>query len=318
MPLANRKLGRSGLKVPSLCLGTLNFGWKTEPAVSVRMIHRALDAGIHFLDSADYYNEGRSEEIVGQAVKDRRNRVILTSKVFWPTGEGPNDRGTSRYHLLQSVETSLRRLQTDYIDLLLLHRPDPETPVDESLRTLDSLVKAGKVRYVGVSEFPAWQIVEALWVSDRLLLEPVVVTETLYNLVHRRPEKEIVPMGQKHGVGLMCYGALAFGLLTGKYRLGEPFPEESRGASRNWPADHPVFRRDWERSNQLASLAREAGYEPTAFALAWLLGQPGVTSVLLGPRTEEHLDLNLKALEIDLSAELLKAIDQISPPGGDW
>lgn len=316
MALTYSRLGSAGLKVSNLCLGTLNFGWKTDETDSIRIIHQALDAGITFLDGADYYNEGRSEEIIGKAVKGRREQVVITSKIFWPTGPGPNDRGTSRYHLLQSVERSLRRLQTDYIDLLLLHRPDPETPLEESLRTLHDLVKAGKVRYIGVSEFPAWQITEALWISERLGLERVVVTETLYNLVHRQPEAEIVPMGARYGVGMLTYGALAFGLLTGKYRLGEPFPEGSRGEARNWPKEHPAFRRDWERANRLAALAREAGYEPTAFALGWLLGRPGVTSVILGPRTEGQLTMNLAALHTTFSPDLLQAIDAISPPAG--
>lgn len=316
VPCRYVNLGRSGLKVSNLSLGTLNFGWTTDEAESIRLIHQAIDAGINLLDGADYYNGGRSEEIIGKAINGRRDRVVICSKVFWPTGAGPNDRGTSRYHLLQSVETSLRRLDTDHIDLLLLHRPDPETPVEESLRTLDDLIRAGKVRYAGVSEFKAWQVAEALWTCDRLLMGPVTVTETHYNLLHREPEAELVPLAQKYGVGMLVYGALAFGMLTGKYRPGEPFPEGSRGALRQWAADSPRLQQALTRAARLAELAREWRLEPVPMALAWLLQQPGVTSVILGPRTEAHLADHLKALDLELPPDLLKAIDEISPPAG--
>lgn len=309
-------LGQAGLKVSTLTLGCYNFGWRTPAEDSARIIDKALEQGINLLDTADYYSDGQSEEIVGRAVKGRRSKVVVATKIHFPVGEGPNDRGNSRQHIMNQVEISLRRLQTDYIDLLQMHRPDPQTPLEETLRALDDLVRLGKVRYFGLSEFPAWQITEALWISDRLRLNRVVSNQPWYCMIRRELEQEVIPAAQHFGVGILAFGTLAFGLLSGKYREGEPLPEGSRGAAKNWPADSPHFRRDWGRAVKLVALAEEFGLVPTQFAIAWAMAQPGVTSAIIGPRTLEQLADNLAAADLQLEPELLRRVDEISPPRG--
>lgn len=311
MALQYVQLGRAGLRLSNLCLGCLNFGWRTPESEAVRMIHRALDAGINFFDTANEYAEGRSEMIVGQALKERRDQVVIATKGGIDIGEGPNERGASRQHLMREVDRSLRRLGTDYIDLYQIHRPDPQTPIEESLRTLDDLVRAGKIRYFGISQYPAWQVVEALWASDRLNLERIVSIQSLYSILHREAEVEVLPVCARYGVGFLAYGALSFGLLTGKYRAGEPFPADTRGAARNWPRENPIFRRDFKRALSIVPLAAAEGVTPSQAAIAWSLSRPGITSVLIGPRTMEQLNEHLLALDVRLSEEYFKAVDKV-------
>lgn len=314
MPLEYVKLGRAGVKVSNLCLGCMNFGWRTDEAESIRIIHQALEAGINFLDTANVYGRGVSETIVGKAIKERRSKVFLATKVHGRMGDGPNDWGNSRYHIMQQVDESLRRLQTDHIDLYQIHRPHPETPIDETLRALDDLVKAGKIRYFGLSTFPAWEIMEALWTSDKLGLERISSEQPPYHLLDRRIETEVLPLARKYGVAILPWSPLAGGMLTGKYRAGNPLPQDSRGAER-WKAEEGAYQRRVNVVEQLLPLADELDVPLSQFALAWLLAQPGVTSPIIGPRTVEQLDDNYLALGVTIPPEILKQVDEIIPPG---
>jgi aryl-alcohol dehydrogenase-like predicted oxidoreductase len=316
MDLEYRTLGRSGVKVSRLCLGTMMFGGPTDEAASVEIIHRALDAGINFLDTANVYNNGESERIVGKAIRDRREQVVLATKVSGPMGEGPNDSGSSRRHILAQVEASLRRLGTDYIDLYYLHRVDWDTPLEESLRALDDCVRQGKVRYLGCSNFDAWQVCEGLWISDRRGLERFVCVQPLYNLVNRDVEVELLPFCRAHGLGVVSYSPLARGVLAGKYRPGEPPPPDSRAARGDRRLHQTELREESFRvAEQLQPRAAAHGKTLTQFALAWLLANPAVTSIILGPRTKEQWEDNLGCLGWSLSAEDFDALDALVPPG---
>lgn len=314
-----RPLGRTGIKVSELCLGCMMFGGKTTPGDSANIIDRALDAGLNFLDTANVYSLGRSEEATGDALKrnGKRNSVILATKVHGKMGEGANDLGNSRRHIIEQCEASLRRLGTDWIDLYQIHRPQPDIPIDETLRALDDLIRAGKVRYIGTSTYGAWQLVESLWVSKELGLNRFVCEQPPYNLLDRRIERELIPMAQTYGIGIIPWSPLAGGLLTGKYSRGGQPPEDSRFA--NWETN-PMQRR---RMNDRIFDVIE-GLEPIAAAkevtlsqlsLAWCAQQPGVSSAIIGPRTMEQLEDNLLAPDVRLSADELKAIDRVIRPG---
>jgi len=313
-----RTLGRTGVKVSPLCLGCIHFGNRIDEAASLAIIDAALDAGINFIDTADVYAEGHSERIVGKALSQggRRHRVVLTTKVFGPMDpDDPNASGTSRRHIIEGCDASLRRLRTDWIDLYLLHRRDPETPIDESLGALDDLVRAGKVRYVGTSTVPAWEIVESLWVSRELGLNRVVCEQPPYNLLDRRIERELVPMALSHGIGLMTWAPLAGGLLSGRYRHGRPFPDGRWHSGRDW-AKREATDEAMQVVEGLVGLAEARGCTPAALALAWTMQQPGITSPILGPRTPEQLAGCLEALDVALTDADRAALDQIAPPGG--
>jgi len=314
-----RPLGRTGIRVSPLCLGAMMFGGKTSPADSAAIIDRALDAGINFIDTANVYNQGRSEEAVGEAAQrnGRRSQVILATKVHGRMGDDPNAMGNTRRHIIEQCEASLRRLKTDWIDLYQVHRPQPDVPIDETLRPLDDLVRSGKVRYIGSSTFAAWQLVESLWVAKEYGLERFVCEQPPYNLLDRRIERELLPMAQAYGFGIIPWSPLAGGLLTGKYRRNAPPPEDSRYANLD---ANPLYRRRmndaiWDVIEPLESLAREKGTTISRFALAWCIHQPGVTSPIIGPRTMEQLEDNLGALEVTITDEDRKAIDRIIPPG---
>jgi aryl-alcohol dehydrogenase-like predicted oxidoreductase len=314
-----RPLGRTGIRVSPLCLGAMMFGGKTSPADSAAIIDRALDAGINFIDTANVYNQGRSEEAVGEALQrnGRRSQVILATKVHGRMGDDPNAMGNTRRHIIEQCEASLRRLKTDWIDLYQVHRPQPDVPIDETLRALDDLVRSGKVRYIGSSTFAAWQLVESLWVAKEYGLERFVCEQPPYNLLDRRIERELLPMAQAYGFGIIPWSPLAGGLLTGKYRRNAPLPEDSRYANLD---ANPLYRRRmndaiWDVIEPLESLAREKGTTISRFALAWCIHQPGVTSPIIGPRTMEQLEDNLGALEVTITDEDRKAIDRIIPPG---
>jgi aryl-alcohol dehydrogenase-like predicted oxidoreductase len=315
-----RSLGRTGVKVSSLCLGCMMFGGRAGPEESMRIIDRALDAGINFLDTANVYNRGRSEEIVGEALRrnGRRHQVILATKVHGVMDDAdPNARGNSRRHIIAQCEASLRRLQTDYIDLYQIHRPQPDIPIDETLRALDDLIRAGKVRYIGTSTFAAWQVVEALWVSERYGLNRFVCEQPPYNLLDRRVERELLPMARTFGIAVIPWSPLAGGLLTGKYRRGMEPPADSRFAAVD---RNPLYRRRmneriWDVIEGLEPIAADKGVTLSQLALAWCMAQPGVTSPIIGPRTLEQLEDNLKALEVTITDEDRARIDALIPPG---
>jgi aryl-alcohol dehydrogenase-like predicted oxidoreductase len=319
MPLDYRSLGRTGIKVSNLCLGAMMFGGRTSAADGMAIIDRALDAGLNFIDTANVYNQGRSEEITGDALArgGKRQQVILATKVHGRMGEGPNDWRNTRRHIIEACEASLRRLKTDYIDLYQLHRPDPDIPIDETLRALDDLVRAGKVRYLGTSTFAAWQVVESLWVAKEYGLNRVVCEQPPYHLLDRRIERELVPMAQTFGIGLIPWSPLAGGMLTGKYRRGEPLPEDSRWAAYR---NNPAMQRRWtdrifDALEPLEALATAKGVTFSQFALAWCMAQPGITSPIIGPRTMEQLEDNLAAFDVKITAEDRAAIDAIVAPG---
>ncbi|HEY4669801.1 MAG TPA: aldo/keto reductase [Tepidiformaceae bacterium] len=314
-----RPLGRTGVQVSSLCLGCMMFGGRTTPEESANIIDRALDAGINFLDTANVYNAGRSEEATGAALKanGKRHRVVLATKFHGRMGEGPNESGNSRRHIIEQCEASLRRLQTDYIDLYQVHRPQPDIPIDETLRALDDLVRSGKVRYIGTSTFAAWQLVESLWVSKEFGLNRFVCEQPPYNLLDRRIERELIPMAQTYGFGLIPWSPLAGGLLTGKYERGAPPPADTRFATL---ATNPIQQRRWNDAlfdvvDQLQPLASARGIPLSQFALAWVMQRPAVTSAIIGPRTMEQLEDNLAADGVQLTDDELKQVDAIIPPG---
>jgi aryl-alcohol dehydrogenase-like predicted oxidoreductase len=310
-------LGRAGVKVSPLCLGCMNFGNPTDEAESLRIIHEALDAGINFIDTANVYNRGASETIVGKALKGKRDQVVLATKVHGVMGEGPNERGNSRYHITQQVEASLRRLDTDHIDLYQLHRPDPDTPMDEQLGVLTDLVRQGKVRYIGTSTFPAWELCEALWISDKYRYERFVCEQPPYSILVRGIEKEVLPFCAEHGFGVIPWSPLGGGWLTGKYRKGQAAPSDSRAGRRGWDLSSPESQRRLDAVEKLIPLAEGLGVPLSQFSLAWVLAQPTVTAPIMGPRTTEQLHDNLKALDVEIPEEVLEEVDEIVPPETD-
>ena len=311
-----RSLGRTGVRVSPLCLGTWNFGEPTPEADAIRMVHKAVEAGINFVDTADEYVHGESERIVGKALAgEHRKRVILATKVYFPLSDEANDRGISRLHILDAVEGSLRRLQTDWIDLYQIHRPSFDIPQDETLRALDDLVRQGKVRYVGSSTFPAWLLMEALALSERYSLARFVSEQPPYNLLDRRIENELVPLALRYNLGLLPWSPLATGVLAGRYSSADAVPEDSRAARLGgWLAER-VTARGIAAARSVAALARTRGLTPSQLALLWVKDQPAVTAPVIGPRTEAHLDDALSVLELRSDPELGRAMDEIVPPG---
>ena len=312
-----RYFGRTGYKVSPLCLGTMNFGGVTNEADSINLIHAALDAGINFVDTANSYNDGASEVVTGKALQGRRDRVFLATKVRSQVGPGPNDKGLSRGHILKAVEDSLRRLNTDYIDLYQTHRPEPDVPVDETLGALTDLVRAGKVRYIGASTHPAWMIMEALAVSEREHLARYTSEQPPYNLLDRRIENELVPLALKYQLAIIPWAPLAQGMLAGRYKANAAAPQESRLA-RNGPDSIYVQRMKTpalEAGDRFTALAKQTGKTPGQLGLLWCKDQPGITAPIFGPRTMEQLQDVLPVLEMSLSAEERAACDTINPPG---
>jgi aryl-alcohol dehydrogenase-like predicted oxidoreductase len=316
MSMHYHNLGSAGIQVSELCLGAMMFGGATPEVEATRIIHRALADGINFIDTANVYAKGESERIVGAAVRDRRDQVVLATKARVAVGPGPNDAGASRYHLLREVENSLRRLGLDHIDLYYLHQYDWQTPLEESLRALDDLVRQGKVRYIGCSNYYAYQVCEGLWVADRRGWERFACVQPLYNVVNRDPEVELFPMCQRHGVGVVAYSPLARGVLTGKYRSGAPLPEGSR-AARGDTRIHQTELRDesFRIAEQLQGLAQKKGVSLSQLAVAWVLANPIVTSAIIGPRTMEQYEDYLGALTCKLEREDEEWIDRLVPPG---
>ncbi len=312
-----RILGSSGLKVSPLCLGTMNFGGPTPEAESIQMLNRALTGGINFIDTANVYNGGESERIVGKALKEngQRDKIVLATKVYNPMGDGPNDQDLSRYHIVKACEDSLRRLQTDHIDLYQLHRPSAFIPHEETLRALDDLVRAGKVLSIGSSTFPAWIIMEGLSISQRSGWVRYVSEQPPYNLLDRRIENELIPLAQKYNLAIIPWSPLAMGLLAGKYLPGAAAPAGSRLAEgRNFMNErvNPTGR---EVGARMVELARERGVTASQLALLWCKDQPGITSPIIGPRTVAHLEDALPVLEMTLKDEDRPFFDSLVHPG---
>jgi aryl-alcohol dehydrogenase-like predicted oxidoreductase len=313
-----RLFGRTGAKVSSICLGAMMFGGKTNPEDSYAIIDRAIGEGINFIDTANVYNRGRSEEVVGEALKrsGKRDEIVLATKFHGAMGDGPNDMGSSRRHIIAQCEASLRRLQTDYIDLYQIHRPRSDTPIDETLRALDDLIRAGKVRYIGTSTFAAWQIVESIYVAKELGSNRFVCEQPPYHLLDRRIERELIPVAQNYGVAVIPWSPLAGGMLTGKYKRGETPPDDTRwGDPRNAQYKRRATERMWDVIEPLERMAKDKGCTLSQFALAWVEQQPGITSPIIGPRTMEQLEDNLGAANVSFTADELKEIDRIIPRG---
>jgi aryl-alcohol dehydrogenase-like predicted oxidoreductase len=313
--LKYRTLGRTGIEVSPYCLGAMMFGAMGNPDhdESTRIIHRALDAGINFVDTADVYAHGESEEIVGKALKGRRDDVVLASKVHYPMGDDPNHRGNSRRWIIAAVEDSLRRLQTDHLDLYQVHRPDPTVDVEETLSALSDLIHNGKVRAVGTSTFPASEIVEAQWVAERRGLERFRTEQPPYSIVNRSIEREVLPICQRYGMGTLVWSPLGQGLLTGRFRKGQQIDTHRSGGM----PQHFNDERKLDVVEQLVPLAETAGLPMTHLAMAFAIAHPGVTSAIIGPRTMEQLDDLLAGVEVTLDDEVLDRIDEIAPPGTD-
>lgn len=309
-------LGRSGVKVSPLCLGTMMFGAPTGEADSIRIIHRALDAGINFVDTANVYNGGESEVITGRAIRDRRAAVVLATKAKNPMGEGPNDQGLSRGHLLRACDESLRRLGTDYIDVYYMHAPDWSTPLDESLRALDDLVRQGKVRYIACSNFYGYQVALLLGLAEARNLERITCIQPLYNIVNRDAEVELLPLCREKGIGAVVYSPLARGVLTGKYIPGQDFPEGSRAARGDRRIHQTELKEEsYVIAQKLRPLAEAHGCTLSQYAVAWTLANSAVTSAIIGPRTMEQLEDNLGAPAVRLTEEDERAVDELVPPG---
>ncbi|MEW2547187.1 aldo/keto reductase [Streptomyces sp. NPDC047002] len=307
-----RTLGRTGIQVSPYCLGAMMFGAIGNPdhEDAVRIIHRALDSGINFVDTADVYSQGESEEIVGKALKGRRDAVVLATKVNGAMGDDPNRRGTSRRWIMTAVEDSLRRLGTDHIDLYQVHRLDPTVDIEETLSALTDLVRSGKVRAIGSSAFPASAIVEAQWVAESRGFERFRTEQPAYSILDRGIEREVLPVAQRYGMGALVWSPLAQGMLTGRYRKGRPAQTHRGGLFR-----HYTDERRLDAVERLIPLAGQAGLKLTHLAMAFAVAHPGVTSAIIGPRTMEHLDDLLAGADITLDDALLDEIDAVVAPG---
>jgi aryl-alcohol dehydrogenase-like predicted oxidoreductase len=315
-----RTLGTTGVKVSPLCLGAMMFGdWgNRDHDDSVRIIDRALDAGINFIDTADVYSRGESEEIVGKALAGgKRDNVVLATKVHGTMGDDPNQFGNSRRWIIHEVENSLRRLKTDWIDLYQIHRPEADTDIDETLGALTDLVRAGKVRYIGSSTFPASQIVEAQWVAQRRGRERFVCEQPPYSLLVRDIERDVLPTTQRYGMGVIPWSPLAGGWLSGKWRKGQDAPSSTR-ADRipdRYDLAKPENQLKLEKADALGRLADESGMTLIEMAIAFVIRHPAVTAAIIGPRTMEQLESQLTAADVELSDQVLDRIDEIVPPG---
>src|ERR1700676_3276979 len=301
-----RTLGRTGIEVSPYCLGAMMFGAAGNPDHddSIRIIHRALDAGINFIDTADVYSGGESEEIVGKALKGRRDDVVLASKMHYPMGDGPNHRGNSRRWIIAAAENSLRRLQTDHLDLYQVHRPDPTVEVEETLSALSDLVHGGKVRSIGTSTFPASEIVEAQWVAERRGLERFRTEQPPYSIINRSIEREVLPVCQRYGMGTLVWSPLAQGLLTGRHRKAQQTDSHRSGLR----PQHFTDERKLDVVEQLIPLAEEAGVSMTHLAMAFAIAHPGVTSAILGPRTMDQVDYLMAGIDVTLTDGILGRI----------
>ncbi|MDQ8734362.1 aldo/keto reductase [Paenibacillus sp. LHD-38] len=308
-----RRLGNSGLKVSALGLGTNAFGKRADYEASKKIIDYAIDSGINFMDTANIYAGTESEKIIGQALQGKRQNVVLATKAGLVRGAGVNERGSSRFHLQTELENSLKRLKTDYVDLYQIHTFDPETPLEETLRTLEDMVRSGKVRYIGASNYFAWELMKSLGISDRLGLNRFVSTQVSYSLADRTPEQELIPMCLDQGVGIIPYFPLAGGILSGKYRSADLAPQGSRAQT------DPNFKRFINSQTialgeKVTDLASQFDTTPSVLSLSWLIQQPVVSTVIVGATKMEQLEENLKSVSLELNAETKKELDLISSP----
>jgi len=324
-----RTLGRTGVNVSSLCLGTDNFLDPTPAKECEKILNKAIDAGINLIDTGDVYADGEGEKIIGRILKDSGNRqsVLIGTKVDhgqrrpgftlneYKPELGPNQHGHSRLNIIRACENSLKRLQTDYIDLYQLHRQSPDIPIDETLRALDDLVKQGKVRYIGCSTHPAWAVAEAVLISEMKGYVRFVCEQPPYNLLDRRIENELVPVCKKYGLGIIAWAPMAMGVLAGRYDDPEKFPEDSRAALRGGFYADRVTEKGIEVGRAFSKIARGLGLTPAQFAILWCKDQPGITAPLIGPRTEEQLEPLLSVMSMKLNDETRKACDELVPPG---
>ncbi|NJP88213.1 aldo/keto reductase [Nonomuraea sp. FMUSA5-5] len=317
----HRPLGRTGVKVSPLCLGGMMFGrWGDNgPGETAKLITRALDAGVNVIDTADVYSAGESEELIGRFLAENglRDEVVLATKVHGRMGEGPNRGGNSRAWIMRAVDDSLRRLRTDHIDLYQIHRPDPSVDIDETLGALTDLVRAGKVRYIGCSTFPAHQVVEAHWAAERRQRERFASEQPPYSILARAVEADLLPVCQRYGMGVLAWSPLAGGWLSGRYREDAELPRSRRAAllPARYDMELEANRRKLAAAERLAVLAEQAGMSLVQLALQFVMRHPAVTSAIIGPRTIEHLDSHLRALDVRLTPDVLDAIDEIVPPG---
>lgn len=311
-----RYLGRSALKVSPLCLGAMMFGGETDEATSKRIIDKAFEQGINFIDTADVYHGGRSEEIVGRAIAERRDSWVVATKFGYPTSQGPNEQGQSRKWIVQSVEASLKRLGTDYIDILYFHRALVDAPLEEGVRAIGDLIRQGKIRYFGISNFRGWRIAEIVRLADQLGIDRPVASEPLYNLVDRTAEVEQLPAAAHYGVGVVSYSPLARGVLTGKYAADAAPPADSRAGR----GDRRIQQTEWRPESlaiaqQLAAHAAARGTTSIAFALAWVLKNRLVSATIAGPRTQAHWDSYVEALKLQLGPDDERFVDSLVAPG---
>ena len=310
-------LGRTGVNVSRLCMGTA-FREVADERVCKASIERAVELGINFIDTSNVYPDGKygvSEAILGSILADKRDQLVVTTKIFNPTGPHANDRGLSRVHLMREIDRSLGRLRTDYVDVLFLHEPDPRTPLEESLRALDAIIKAGKARYVGLSRFHAWQAVEAQWIADRHHLEPVSVLQGHYNLIYREAELELLPMVRHFGYGLMTFGPLAIGLLSGRFRHGQaPLPDSPWG--KGYTGFDQLLTPQTDRVVEaLAAIGREQDKTAGQVAVAWILSRGEVTTPIIGPSSPAEVEEYVGALDVELRSEDRTRLDELSAPG---
>lgn len=321
--MKRRLLGRSGIEVSEVCLGTMTFGYQSDEAASVAILDRAAAAGVDFIDTADCYpvpltleTAGRTEEILGRWLRGKRDRFVVATKCFFPMGPGPDDRGSGRRHVLQAAEASLRRLQTDVIDLYQVHAFDTETPLEETLRALDDLVKAGKARAVGCSNFRAFELATALGISDRLNLVRFSSTQPRYNVLYREIETELVPLCREAGVGVIVFNPLAGGLLTGKHVPGASPDPDSRFGDRMGPTAQAYRRRYWRDEALAAVVSLKSFFEGrgkalASVAVAWVLDQPGITAAIVGASRPEQLEATLAGAELNLDDEERQVLDEV-------
>ena len=310
------RLGKTGVKVSRICLGCMSFGnemaWKLEIDKARPIMRRALDLGINFYDTADVYSSGRSEEITGELLQGYRDEVVLATKVYFPVGERPNQQGLSRLHVLKQIDGSLRRLRTDHVDLYQIHRWDYDTPIEETVRTLDGLVRQGKVRYIGASSMWAWQFEMALSTSERLGLEKFVSVQNHYNLCYREEEREMIPLCRDRGVGILPWSPLAKGFLSGRYKRGEK-PDSKRFSSDELLGERFFRPEDFDVVERLEVIAKEKGVSPSQVAISWLLHK-GVTAPIVGPTKVEHVEEAVAAISVELSEDDVHRLEEPYKP----
>ena len=309
-----KNLGKTGLRVSELCLGTMIFGGKVDEATSLRIINRAIEVGINFIDTANNYERGRSEEIVGKAIQGIRDDLIVATKVESVTGPGPNEYGLSRKNIIHAVESSLKRLGTDYVDLYQVHHMDPMTPLKETLTTLNDLVRSGKVRYIGCSNYASWYLEKALGISEAGGLEAFVTVQPRYNIVDREAEYELLPLCAEEGIGVIPYSPLAGGLLTGKYQRGKNPPPGSRGGESPEWMDRRLTQRNQAILQELEMISAETGFPINQVSLGWLMANPLVTAPIIGASSPEQLESNVEVVNHIVPQEALRRIDKVSKP----